>query len=77
MVDAERSEYTAVYTRSIVLSVILGVAYGGLLYVSPYCVKVFYEGTELKDKSSTINMVNIVYLATSVLYIIAFIVQAC
>ena len=33
MIDSERAEYTAAYTRSIVLSVILAFAYAGLLYV--------------------------------------------
>ena len=77
MIDSERAEYTAAYTRSIVLSVILAFAYAGLLYVQPYVAQVFYEGPDMKEKAGTINMVNIVYLATSALYIIAFIVQAC
>ena len=79
MVDSERGEYNSAYTRACALSVLSAVAFGLLLILPKYVGRIFYEGTEMTqaDKAPTIQWMNIFYMIVSLLYIIAFIVQAC
>ena len=75
--DENRDEFRSKRNIATVLSIIGGINYFALLFLPKWTSLIFYKGQELEDKEMTILMAYAFYMATSLLYIIAFWVGAC
>ena len=75
--DENRDEFRSKRNIATVLSIICAINFFALLLLPKWTCLIFYKGLDLEDKETNILIAYIFYMATSVLYIIAFWIGAC